>query len=163
MKNGIKNFQIVFFKLEITFCGCLVFSFSIESSKIDLCRTYWTHAGSAITNQSFFIRCRVIDFSVWHLINKKPDPSANKLKLFFFDFYLNLHQRLVMKKPADSTASTTSGHTDTKSGQTSTTSGQTSTTSGQMSTTSGQTGNTSGQTSTTSGRKVLRVTRQVIP
>ena len=42
----------------------------------------------------------------------------------------------VIKRPTDSTRSTTSGQTSTKSGQTSTTSGQTSTTSGQTSTTS---------------------------
>ena len=42
----------------------------------------------------------------------------------------------VIKRPTDSTASTTSGQIDTTSGQTSTTSGQTNTTSGKLSTTS---------------------------
>ena len=68
------------------------------------------------------------------------------------------------------TDSTTSGQTDTTSGQTNTTSGQTSTTCRQTSATSGQTNTTSGKTSTkswkmnsSSGRRVLQVTRQVIP
>ena len=47
----------------------------------------------------------------------------------------------VIKRPTDSTTSTTSGQTSTTSGQTST---------------------TSGKKSTTSGRRVLRVTRQGI-
>ena len=42
-----------------------------------------------------------------------------------------------IKRPTDSTTSTTSGQTNTTSGQTSTTNGQTSTTNGQTSTTSG--------------------------
>ena len=57
----------------------------------------------------------------------------------------SLWTRLVIKRPTDSTTSTTSGQTDTTSGQTSTTSGRTSTTSGQTSTTSGQTSTTSDQ------------------
>ena len=44
--------------------------------------------------------------------------------------------RSVIKRPTDSTTSTTNGQTDTTSGQTSTTSGQTNTTNGQTSTTS---------------------------
>ena len=55
-------------------------------------------------------------------------------------------KRSFIKRPTDST---TGRQTDTMSGQTSTTSRQMST--------------TSGQTSTTSRRRVLRVTRQVIP
>ena len=48
----------------------------------------------------------------------------------------------VIKRPTDSTTSTTSGETDTTSGQTRT---------------------TSGKTSTSIGRRVLQVIRQVIP
>ena len=44
----------------------------------------------------------------------------------------------VIKRPIDSTTSTTSGQADTTSGQTSTTSGQTTTASGRTSTTSGK-------------------------
>ena len=76
----------------------------------------------------------------------------------------------VIKRPTDSTTSTTSGQTDTMSGQTSTTSGQTNTSSGKTSTRSGKTSTSSGKTSTrsgktnsSSGKRVLRVTRQVIP
>ena len=52
--------------------------------------------------------------------------------------------RTDIKRPTDSTTSTTGGQTDI-------TSGQMSTTNGQMGTTSGQTNTTSGQTSTMSG------------
>ena len=55
----------------------------------------------------------------------------------------------VIKRPTDSTTSTTSEQTDNTSGQTDTTSGQADTTSGQTSTTDGKASTMSGQTSTT--------------
>ena len=80
------------------------------------------------------------------------------LKIFLICSYLLSVYWSVIKRPTDSTTSTTSGQTDTTSGQTDTTSGQTSTTSGQTSTTSGKTSTTS----TTSGYKVLRVEKRVL-
>ena len=76
----------------------------------------------------------------------KSNKLWNEKRQYFF--YMAVSGS-VIKRPTDSTTSTTSGQTDTTSGQTSTGSGQTST--------------SSGQTSTTSGRRVLRVTRQLIP
>ena len=100
-------------------------------------------------------------FIFLNLFNSLIELKALLNNLFFLS---------VVKRPTDSTTSTTSGQTDTTSGQTSTTSGQTSTTSGQTGTTSGQTNSASGKTSTTSwktstlsGRRVLPATRQVIP
>ena len=53
-------------------------------------------------------------------------PYISFLMLFFF----KSKQRSVIKRPTDSTTSTTSEQTSTASGQTSTMSGETSTTSG---------------------------------
>ena len=73
------------------------------------------------------------------------------------------NQRSVVKKPTNSTASTTSGHTN---GQISTTSGTMNTacaqTNRRRSTMTGQMCTTSEQTNTAIGANVLRVTRQVI-
>ena len=75
---------------------------------------------------------------------------VNRVKLERVFIFIRFIARSVIKRPTDSTTSTTGGQTATTSGQASTTSGQTDTTSGQTSTTSGQTSTTSGQTSTTS-------------
>ena len=65
---------------------------------------------------------------------------------------------LVIKRPRDSTTSTTSGQTDTTDGQMSTTSEQTSATSGKASTTSKKTNTTSGKASTTSEKTSTKST-----
>ena len=72
------------------------------------------------------------------------------LKIFLICSYLLSVYWSIIKRPTDSTTSTTSGQTDTTSGQTDTTSGQTSTTSGKTSTTSGKTSTASEKTSTES-------------
>ena len=72
-------------------------------------------------------KCSYANFA--KIISEMSEESEKKFLL-----------RSVIKRPTDSTTSTTSGQTDTTSGQTSTTNGQTSTTNGQASTTSEQTG-----------------------
>ena len=69
--------------------------------------------------------------------------------------------RSVIKRPTDSTKSTTSGQTSTTSGKTSTMSGKTSTTSGKTSTSSGKTSTTSGKTSTTSEKANTKSTTRI--
>ena len=82
-------------------------------------------------------------FIFLNLFNSLIELKALLNNLFFLS---------VVKRPTDSTTSTTSGQTDTTSGQTSTTSEQRNNTS-----------NTSWKMNTWRGRRVLRVARQVIP
>ena len=67
--------------------------------------------------------------------------KRKKVKKRFFITHPTCIVGSVVKRPIDSTTSTTSGETDTTSGQTST---------------------TSGQTSTTSEKRVLRVDKRVL-